>query len=197
LIAKQPVSLQRAWAALDEVIREQAQSGSSSPEPYLARSELWALATDYDAALEDLLEAMKVAQRQPQTTAQRLAYLTRFEEILALRVRLPRPRYPGEAVDHLGAGIEFFDQGLLDRALAEFDAAVQLNPADKVHWYYRALTQKRLLNDAAAERDVTVAVHLERQQAGYPSSHWLRYFIRVQGPLRNWMEDHRSGLATR
>lgn len=207
LIAEQPVASQRAWELVRSAIEEDARLGTNSHQPYLARAELWALAGGYDEAIADLLEATNRVRRRPVTNAEQIELLRRLEELLALRVQAPRPPYRGDAMAHFQRGWQAYHDDRLDEALRHFDRAVQIDPEDKVLWYYRALTHKRLGQDQAAERDITVAVYLERRDTppnptrrweDHPAGwkHWTRHFARVQGPLRLWMEDHRSGVAS-
>jgi len=196
LIAHQPVKTRQAWLQVSAAIDENSRLASPSPQPYLARAELWVAASNYDAAVDDLVAAMTLARRQKATNADQLDLASRMAELLSKRIQTPRPRFPGDASAHFEAGYELYHSGRLFEALPQFDAAIQLDPENKSYWYYRALTNKQLLNDLAAERDVIVAVYLERTEYGGPRR-WTALFTRVQGPLRNWMESYRSGVVVK
>ena len=194
LIAKQPAHVQRAWIEIDKLIRENQATSTPLAHAYLARAEIWATASDYENALEDVLTAFRLSRQAGATLAEQSRMTARLQELLQRLAHSPRPRYFGDADAHYRAGFDAYHSDQLETALRHFDSAVQLAPEDKVSWYYRALTHKRLNDDAAAERDITVAVYLEHSVPGDQPSWWLGQFTRVQGPLRNWMESYRSGL---
>jgi tetratricopeptide (TPR) repeat protein len=196
LIARQPIGIQRAWLAIEAATQENSRISPPLPQPYLARAELWAMVSNYDAAIDDLLTASVLSRKRQATTADQVELLKRLEGLLAKHAQTPRPQYRGDSSSHFQAGYEAYHEGRLDDALRRFDAAIQYDPGDMVLWYYRALTNKRLLNDSAAEHDITMAVYLERQEQRSLGPHqWTRLFTRVQGPLRNWMEAYRSGVT--
>jgi hypothetical protein len=196
LIARQPVAIQRSWLSIEAAIRENAQLRPPLPQPYLARAELWAMVSNYDAAIDDLLTAAQLARRRGATTADQVELLKRLEVLLARHAATPRPLYRGDARSHFQAGYDAYHEGWLSEALTQFATAVQYDPEDMVLWYYKALTNKRMLNEPEAERDIAMAVYLERRNhATLGDPHWTRLFTRVQGPLRNWMEAYRSGLT--
>lgn len=193
LIAKQPPALQRAWTDVEALIRENQTLPAPLPQPFLARAEIWAQASNYEEAIKDMLTASRLARQRGASLAEQSKMMGRVQQLLEQLAQTPRPRYFGDADSHYRAGFEAYHQGQLETALRHFDSAVQLAPEDKVNWYYRALTHKRLHDDASAERDITIAVYQERRVPGEPPKWWLDQFIRVQGPLRNWMESYRSG----
>jgi hypothetical protein len=194
LIAKQPANVQRAWIEVDRLIRENQTLKAPLPQPYLARAEIWGKASNYEEAVKDMLTASKLTRRRGASLAEQTRMMGRVQELLEQLARTPRPRYFGDAEAQYRAGFEAFYQGQLEAALRHFDSAVQFMPEDKVYWYYRALTNKRLNHEAEAERDITIAVFQERSVARDQPKWWLGQFTRVQGPLRNWMESYRSGL---
>jgi tetratricopeptide (TPR) repeat protein len=197
LIAKQPETIRRAWREIGAVMAENERRQRPLPQPYLARAEIWAMAGDHEHAVEDLLAATSLIRRNGASLVEQSRYLDRLRDALEKLSRAPRPEYRGDALTQFTAGLDHYFRDDLSGALAFFDGAVQLAPEDKVSWYYRALTHKRLGHEAEAARDVTVAVSLEKRELEWPAAakdRWLESFTRIQGPLRQWMESYRSGM---
>lgn len=207
LMGLEPEEIQQAWRQVQADVVENEGLSAPKPEPYFARAELLTRIGVQEEALRDYLTAtalVKHSSRSPVTYAR---YFLQLHDALQSRTRQPRPPYYGAAWEHYAQGYHCFWRGDLASAVQHFDNAIQLGPDAALFYYYRALTYKRLGKDHLAQGDVVAGVHLEHRlydptRAETPDSpqhspdvHISTQLERVQGPLRLWLEDYRSGIA--
>lgn len=190
IILLQSPQVRRAWREVEASIRENARQARPAPEPYFARAEIWSLVNNHDSAMRDYLRAAQLSIERGESLQSQAGYFNKLYEALDRLDQAPSPAVIGSSKSHFGRGAHAFWRGDLRTALMHFEDAVQLEPVDPLNWYYRALTYKRLGYARRAQHDALMAARLEvtgdnrRIAAG---------LIRIQGPLRLWLEEYRNG----
>jgi tetratricopeptide (TPR) repeat protein len=190
LILLQPPQVQQAWREVQAAIRENARQRRPAPEPYFARAEIWSLVNNHDAAMRDYLEAARLSIERGESLETQAGYFNKLYEALDRLDQAPSPAVIGSSKSHYGRGVHAFWRNDLPAALMHFEDAVQLEPADPVNWYYRALTYARLGHARRAQHDVLMAARLE---VTGDDRRVAAALARVQGPLRLWLEGFRNG----
>lgn len=198
LIALQSEPVGRAWADLESVMRanDSLDAKSKRPEPYLARAEIWRIAQNYDGAMQDYLTATDIARARGMDLVEQAGYFLKLHRSLRQLDLMPKPPYRGDPARHYSSGVEAFYRGDLGEALAHLTDAIQLGPDEAEYWYFRALTYHRLGMEREALHDVRIGVHLERRSvrgAKGRNHHIGEQLTRIQGPLRQWLDDFREG----
>lgn len=160
LISLQPPQVQQAWREVQAAIRENAKQRRPAPEPYFARAEIWSLVNNHDAAMRDYLVAARLSIERGESLETQAGYFNKLYEALDRLDEAPSPAVIGSSKSHYGRGVHAFWRNDLRAALMHFEDAVQLEPADPVNWYYRALTYARLGQTRRAQHDVLMAARL-------------------------------------
>lgn len=190
LILLQSPQVQQAWREVQAAIQENAKQSRPAPEPYFARAEIWSLVNNHDAAMRDYLQAARLSIVRGESLETQAGYFNKLYEALDRLDQAPSPAVIGSSKSHFGRGVHAFFRNDLWRALMHFEDAVQLEPADALNWYFRALTYKRLGYARRAQHDVLMAARLE---VTGDDSRIAAGLVRVQGPLRLWLEEFRNG----
>ena len=207
LIQRQPETVQRAYRDIQAAVKQNEQLAQPMPDPYLARAQLWALLDNHEAALSDYLKGSSVVVGSKENLVEYARHFLRLVDALRNREEVPRQPFYGDAWGHYAKGYHAYWAGDLERAQQHFDDAIQLGPKSAVFWYYRALTNKRLGNESRAKGDVVMAVGLENElddptrideilTRGRRTNPVIsEQLSRVQGALRIWLEEYRTGVA--
>jgi tetratricopeptide (TPR) repeat protein len=200
LICRQPPIVQEAWRQISSAIEENEVLPTPRPEPLFARAELWMMVGGYDAALRDLLAALRTADNTETSPRVYTAIFERIRDALERYESTPVPPEDGEPARHYGRGVHLFWSGVYSDAEKAFTNALLLAPDNPLYWYMRALTHRKLGKDTAAEHDVLLGVAAEtkaRQRNPRIPSVTNYQLRRVQGPDRTWLENHRQGNPSR
>jgi tetratricopeptide (TPR) repeat protein len=200
LIRRQPQVVQDAWRQIAAAVIENQGLARPRPEPLFARAELWMMVGNYDAALRDLLLAMRIASDTG--TAPRVydAVFNRLREVLERYDTTPVPPEDGEPSRHFGHGMHSFWNGHYVEAHKAFSNAISLAPGNPLYWYMRAVTHRRLGNEEAAKHDALLGASAERKACLRRDSASLdinRELKRLQGRDRIWLENQRRGDPSR
>lgn len=200
LIRRQPQVVQDAWRQIAVAILENERLPHPRPEPLFARAELWMMVGNYDAALRDLLVAMRVASDTGLSPRVYDAVFNRLREVLERYDVTPVPPEDGEASRHYGHGMHLFWAGRYVEAERAFANAISLAGSNPLYWYMRAVTRRRLGNAQSANHDALLGVAAERKACLRRDGASLdinRELKRLQGSDRIWLEDHRRGDPSR
>lgn len=196
LIRRQPQVVQDAWRQINAAIAENERLPRPRPEPLFARAELWMMAGNYDAALRDLLVAMRVASDTGVSPRVYDAVFSRLRDVLERYDVTPVPPEDGEPSRHYGHGMHLFWAGHYVDADKAFTNAISLAPNNPLYWYMRAVTRRRLGSEDAARHDALLGVAAERKACLRRDGASLdinRDLRRLQGSDRLWLENHRRG----
>ena len=200
LIHRQPQVVQDAWRQIAAAIIENERLPRPRPEPLFARAELWMMVGNYDAALRDLLVAMRVASDNGVSPRVYDAVFNRLRDVLERYDVTPVPPEDGEPSRHYGHGMHSFWAGRYVEAEKAFANAISLAPNNPLYWYMRAVTRRRLGSEDASRHDALLGVAAERKACLRRDGASLdinRELKRLQGSDRIWLEDHRSGDPSR
>lgn len=200
LIRRQPQVVQDAWLQIAEAVVANQRLPRPRPEPLFARAELWMMVGNYDAALRDLLEAMRIASDTGVSPRVYDAVFNRLREVLERYDVTPVPPEDGEPSRHYGHGVHSFWAGHYVEAEKAFANAISLAPSNPLYWYMRAVTRRRLGNEQTANHDALLGVAAERKACLRRDGVSLdinRELKRLQGSDRIWLEDHRRGDPSR
>jgi len=220
LIQRESKEVHQDWAIVQRGYHQNDRATHPRPEPYFDRGDFLALVGGHEDALRDYLKGAGVVIESGRDLLDYSRQFLKLHHALENRVNVPRPPYYGDAWIHFGRGCHAYSRGDLQQAKQLFDNATQLGPGSAIFWYYRALTQKRLGQAREAERDLTVAVHLEMTMSDpalAPAAEMVRtpqtahgnqapqrfernavisqQLERIQGELRLWLESFRTGTA--
>lgn len=196
LIRRQPQVVQDAWRQISAAIVENERLPRSRPEPLFARAELWMMVGNYDAALRDLLVAMRVASDTGVSPRVYDAVFNRLRDVLERYDATPVPPEDGEPSRHYGHGVHLFWAGRYAEADRAFASAISLAPENPLYWYMRAVTRRRLGSEDAASHDALLGAAAEHKACSRRDGTSLdinRDLRRLQGSDRIWLEDHRRG----
>ncbi len=200
LIRRQPQVVQDAWRQISAAIVENERLPRPRPEPLFARAELWMMVGNYDAALRDLLVAMRVASDTGVSPRVYDAVFNRLRDVLERYDVTPVPPEDGEPSRHYGHGMHSFWAGRYVEAEKAFANAISLAPDNPLYWYMRAVTRRRLGSEDAARHDALLGVAAERKACLRRDGASLdinRELRRLQGSDRIWLENHRRGDPVR
>ena len=200
LIRRQPPVVQDAWRQIAAAIVENERLPRLRPEPLFARAELWMMVGNYDAALRDLLAAMRIASDAGVPPRVYDSVFNRLREVLERYDVTPVPPEDGEPSRHYGHGIHSFWAGRYVEAEKAFANAISLAPNNPLYWYMRSVTRRRLGNEQTANHDALLGVAAERKACLRRDgvSHDINSeFKRLQGSDRIWLENHRRGDPSR
>ena len=139
----------------------------ASGSDYLARGLSYGQRGDYDRALEDMQQAVRLEPSSAEAYYWRgLAYAFKHEYELAIRDfdRAAELR-PGHALTHLNRGVAHFRQQAYDRALFDLDRAVELDPDYALGYYHRGLTRFFLSSYEQAIADLGAAIQRDPDDA--------------------------------
>lgn len=136
-----------------------------------------------NALPQDSSVVQKVDAEQIIEQSQRTAEVT-LEEKLAKSTPSADPTAASKA---FYIGVEHYWSGRHTQAAEAFEKAVSLHRINAVYHYFLALTYRQL-GDNRAEASLETAVTLERK---FPPQNLGTTMERVQGPVRNWMENAR------
>jgi len=143
-------------------------TGSRYVASYAARAAACIELGDYDQAIADFTEAIKMAPHVAKYFLGRgTAYAKRGEHLLAIAdydeaVRL-KADYSGAYVNR---GESYSRLGRYDRAVADFSMAIKLNPDFGAAYYQRARAYKALGRRDLAAQDLAKAAELSARRAG-------------------------------
>lgn len=196
LIRRQPQVVRDAWRQIAVAVAENERLPRPRPEPLFARAEVWMMVGNYDAALRDLLLAMRIADEADVTPRIYDAIFRRLREALERYDVTPVPPEDGEPSRHYGHGMHSFWAGCYEDAEKSFTNAISLAPGNPLYWYMRALTRRRVGNEEAAKHDALLGTAAERRacyERGNVSADINRELRRLQGSDRIWLEDRRRG----
>ena len=200
LSRRQPQVVQNAWRQIAAAIAENERLSRPRPEPLFARAELWMMVGNYDAALRDLLGAMRIAS---DTEASPRVYDVVFHRLLDVLERydvMPAPPQDGEPSRHYGHGMHSFWAGDYLEADKAFTNAISLASNNPLYWYMRAATRRRLGSEDAAKHDALLGAAAERKACLLREGVSVdinRELRRLQGNDRIWLENHRRGDPVR
>lgn len=200
LIRRQPQVVHDAWRQIAVAVVENQRLPRPRPEPFFARAELWMMVGNYDAALRDLLSAMRIASDMGAAPRVYDAIFTRLREVLERYDTTPVPPEDGEPTRHYGHGVHSFWEGHYAEAEKAFADAISLAPGNPLYWYMRAVTHRRLGNEEAAKHDALLGASAERKacmQRDGASQDINRELRRLQGNDRIWLESQRRGDPSR
>jgi tetratricopeptide (TPR) repeat protein len=200
LIRRQPQVVQDAWRQIAAAIDENQGLSRPRPEPLFARAELWMMVGNYDAALRDLLVAMRIASDTGAAPRVYDAVFNRLRDVLERYDSTPVPPEDGEPSRHYGHGMHSFWKGHYVEAHKAFSNAISLAPGNPLYWYMRAVTHRRLGNEEAAQHDALLGASAERKACLRRDSASLdinRELRRLQGNDRIWLETQRRGDPSR
>jgi tetratricopeptide (TPR) repeat protein len=193
-------AVKQAWKEVQQAMAENQTLKQQLPEPYFARAEIWSAVNNYDGAMRDYLTATRLAREAGQDLATYSSYFEKLYEALDNWDRVPKPPTTGAsdnycflARDHFSHGFSDFWRNDLQSAVRRFDNAVQLCPQNPVYWYYRAVTFKRSGDDRRAQHDACFGAYVEKKGEGRYESDVAHAFQRLQGDLRQWLEEFRLG----
>ena len=145
--------------------------------------------------MRDYLQAARLSIEAGQSLETQASYFNKLYEALDNLDRAPRARVVGLGKKHYARGVHAFWQGDFGTALSELDNAVSLEPTEPLHWYFRALTYKRLNRNRRAQHDALMGAHLE--QSADDNQRVGTALTRVQGKLRLWLEAYRRDAPDR
>jgi hypothetical protein len=183
--------VREAWTEVQTAIAENGKLPKPLPDPYFARAEVWAAANNHEDSLRDFMTAFRLSLASDQDLQSFARHFATLSRILDDYDKVPRPAVAGSASSHFGKGMAAYFRGDISQSLVYFNDAVQLDPAEPMYRYFRALTHKRLGDDRQAQHDALWGAHLE---ARLPYKFTLDGgFTRVQGDLRRWLEQYRRG----
>ncbi len=200
LIRRQPQVVHDAWRQIAAAIVENQGLTRPRPEPLFARAELWMMVGNYDAALRDLLLAMRIASDTGVAPRVYDAVFNRLREVLERYDTTPVPPEDGEPSRHYGHGMHCFWQGHYVEAQKAFSNAISLAPGNPLYWYMRAVTHRRLGSEERAQHDALLGASAERKACLRRDSASLdinRELRRLQGNDRIWLENQRRGDPSR
>jgi hypothetical protein len=200
LIRRQPQVVHDAWRQIAAAIAENQTLTRPRPEPLFARAELWMMVGNYDAALRDLLMAMRIASDTGAAPRVYDAVFNRLREVLERYDTTPVPPEDGEPSRHYGHGVHSFWKGHYFEAQKAFSNAISLAPGNPLYWYMRAVTHRRLGNEDAAQHDALLGASAERKACLRRDSASMdinRELKRLQGDDRIWLENQRRGDPSR
>lgn len=200
LIRRQPQIVRDAWRQIAAAVDENEALPRPRPEPLFARAEVWMMVGNYDAALRDLLLAMRIADEADVTPRIYDAIFGRLREALERYDVTPVPPEDGEPSGHYGQGMHLFWAGCHEEAEKAFTNAISLAPGNPLYWYMRAVTRRRMGDEDAAKHDVLLGTAAERRACSereYVSADINRELRRLQGSDRIWLEDRRRGDPAR
>ncbi len=200
LIRRQPQVVHDAWRQIAAAVIENQGLARPRPEPLFARAELWMMVGNYDAALRDLLVAMRIASDTGAAPRVYDAVFNRLREVLERYDTTPVPPEDGEPSRHFGHGMHSFWKGHYVESQKAFSNAISLAPGNPLYWYMRAVTHRRLGNDEAAHHDALLGASAERKACLRRDSASLdinRELRRLQGNDRIWLETQRRGDPSR
>ena len=152
--------------------------------------------------MRDYLKAIRLAREAGQDLASYSSYFEKLYEALDNWDRVPKPPTTGAsdnyhylAQDHFSHGFSDFWRDDLQSAIRRFDNAVQLDPKNPVYWYYRAVAFKRSGDDRRAQHDACFGAYVEKKCDGdYEQQRHVSHALeRLQGNLRQWVEEFRLG----
>ena len=200
LILRQPEIVHDAWRRLAAAVAENESLAQPRPEPLFARAELWMMVGNYDAAMRDLLIAMRLAGESDSAPRVYDAIFRQLREVLERYDVAPVPPEDGEPARHYGQGSHAFWSGRHAEAEKAFSDAISLAPGNALYWYMRAISRRRLGDEVGAEHDALLGAAAERRacarHVGVPAD-INRQLRRLQGEDRIWLERHRRGDPSR
>ena len=200
LIRRQPRVVHDAWRQIATAVAANQGLSRPRPEPFFARAELWMMVGNYDAALRDLLLAMRIASDTGVAPRVYDAIFQRLREVLERYDATPVLPEDGEPLRHYGHGMHSFWAGRYVEADESFADAISLAPSNPLYWYMRAVTRRRLGNEGAAKHDALLGAAAERKACSRRDGASLdinRGLRRLQGSDRIWLEDYRRGNPSR
>jgi tetratricopeptide (TPR) repeat protein len=166
-----------------------------------------------ERAFENYLIAARASVEMAQSDLEAVAALqalkAHFVRIKPIR-HVPMPlsvqaKLPGIGDLHYANGYHAYWDQRYTVALESFSSAIEDNPYEPLYWYYRALTRKRLSQQANADEDAYAGAFWEHQRTlaerGQPIVISLSYISqkleRVQGIDRLWLEAFRRSAKPR
>lgn len=198
------------WKRVQKRIHENAASGNFEPAPYILRGRLWSAVYNRDKALQDYTVASRVAIQSAKNDLEAVASLKKLKTLFARikpisPVPLPVPLSHQLTSETYATGYHAYWEGDFGRALEAFNVAIEVNPHEPIHWYYRALTWKRRNEQERAEQDAHAGAFWEHQSALakrdggaiFSLSYIGSQLERVQGSERLWLEAFRRSAKPR
>ena len=110
----------------------------------------------------------------------------------ALMLVLPSCGGLSASEKHYEAGVELFDQGRFEDAVAEFDEAIRLDPGHAEAFSSRGLAQGSLGNLSRAVQDYTEAIRLDAQSVVAYNNRGIAF--RALGQSRRAIEDFETAI---
>jgi tetratricopeptide (TPR) repeat protein len=200
LILRQPAVVHDAWRQIAAAVAENDRLPRPQPDPYFARAELWMMVGNYDAALRDLLLAMRIAGEGNAAPRVYDSIFNRLREVLERYDVTPVPPEDGEPARHYGHGSHAFWSGCYVDAEKAFSDAISLAPGNPLYWYMRAIARRRLGDEQGAKHDALLGAAAERRACSKRDGAAMdinRGLRRLQGGDRIWLEDLRRGDPVR
>lgn len=173
------------------VLDAQIQRGSAVPRHFFLRGYLRALDGDYELALADLNEALRLAPETPEFLVQRGTILLELDQPDAAlaNVRAALSREPDRADGHCALGNIYHQRGDLRAAIAALASAASLEPSNGD--YHLALANFRTQADELelAQADAGRAVEAAK------SGDYLEQCLETRGEIRAELGDFPGAIA--
>jgi hypothetical protein len=189
LIAAQGPQLGAAWKEVENLIEENERLPLRSPDPYIARAEVWTAAGSHEDALEDYLRASRLMLAGSPTLVEKSRLLDSLLLSMDRLSRQPKPMYPLEADQAFEGGLDLFYKGYFAAAAPLFAEATRLNPDNAVYRVVRALNHRKLGEESSAKRQLAAAAAVlnARDFSEFRRVRFYQRLERIQGPDRQWI----------
>ena len=196
-------SLIQAWNEANEAVKaaNDLPEDEKPPEPYFARAAILNQVSDFAAALDDCARGNALLERQVRdpTEIQRFSAI-HMAALLGLR-ETPVSQSDEQtelthvASAHISSAVGLFGERNYSEAAISVSRAISLRPSVPYYWYLRAICRYQTGDVLLAQSDALIGASFERSLPANKRHEISRALIRIQGPVRYWLQTFRENTA--
>lgn len=196
-------SLIQAWNEANEAVKaaEDLPENEKPPEPYFARAAVLNRVNDFAAALDDCVKGNALLERHVRDPVeiQRFSAI-HLEALLGLR-ETPVAQSDDQteltqvASAHINSAVKLLGERKYSNAVASVSRAISLRPSVPFYWYLRAICRYQNGHVLLAQSDALIGASFERRLPSNKKYEISRALIRIQGPVRYWLQTFRENTA--